>query len=203
GRKIKYVNLSREERSREIKAGVELLSRAQVCQKVTASHCSGVPLSAEASDEIYKLIFMDVGIVNYLCGGRWNDISEAVGQVLVNEGPLAEQFVGQHLAYLGRGKPQLNYWLREGRANNAEVDYVISQGMQVLPVEVKAGASGSLKSLQQFVLEKGSKRAIRFDLNPPSKMRVDVKARSGDSVENVQFELLSLPLYAVEALPLL
>nr|WP_281281169.1 DUF4143 domain-containing protein [Pontiella sulfatireligans] len=147
--------------------------------------------------------FSNVGIVNYLCGGRWNDISEATAQVLVNEGPLAEQFVGQHLAYLDRGKPQLSYWLREGRANNAEVDYVISRGTQILPIEVKAGASGSLKSLQQFVLEKGSAQAIRFDLNPPSKMMVDVKARSGDSVEDVRFELLSLPLYAVEALPLL
>ena len=84
-----------------------------------------------------------------------------------------------------------------------EVDYVVSQGMRILPVEVKAGASGSLKSLQQFVLEKKSKQAIRFDLNPPSKMRIEVKTRSGDSVQDVQFELLSLPLYAVEALPLL
>jgi hypothetical protein len=192
------VNLSREERSREIKAGVELLSRAQVCQKVTASSCSGIPLEAEASDDVYKLIFMDVGIVNYLCGGRWNDLSEATAQVLVNEGPLAEQFVGQHLAGLNRGKPQLNYWIREGRANNAEVDYVIAQGNRILPVEVKAGASGSLKSLQQFVLEKGCNQALRFDLNPPSKMRVAVKARSGDSVESIRFELLSLPLYAVD-----
>lgn len=198
GRKIKYVNLSREERSREIKAGVELLSRAQVCQKVTASSCSGIPLDAGASDDVYKLIFMDVGIVNYLCGGRWNDLSEATAQVLVNEGPLAEQFVGQHLAGLNRGKPQLNYWIREGRANNAEVDYVIAQGNRILPVEVKAGASGSLKSLQQFVLEKGCNQALRFDLNPPSKMRVAVKARSGDSVESIRFELLSLPLYAVD-----
>jgi len=92
---IKYVNLSREERGREIKACVELLSRAQVCQKVEASHCSGVPLSAETSEMVYKLIFMDVGIVNYLCGARWNDLSEATGQALVNEGPLAEQFIGK------------------------------------------------------------------------------------------------------------
>tara|TARA_B110000208_G_C11768752_1_gene429570 strand:- start:16 stop:348 length:333 start_codon:yes stop_codon:yes gene_type:complete len=108
------------------------------------------------------------------------------------------------LAYLDRGKPRLNYWLREGRANNAEVDYVISQGRQILPSEVKDGASGSLKSLQQFVLEKGSAQAIRFDLNLPSKMMVEVKARSGDSgIEDVRFELLSLPLYAVETLPFL
>ncbi|MFO7535654.1 MAG: AAA family ATPase [Kiritimatiellia bacterium] len=200
GRKIKYANLSRDERSREIKACVELLSRAHVCQKVIASHCSGLPLSAETAEDTYKLIFMDVGIVNYLCGGRWKDISEASGQVLVNEGPLAEQFVGQHLAYLGRDKPELHYWLREGRANNAEVDYVIAKGSRILPVEVKAGAGGSLKSLQQFVLEKKSMQAIRFDLNRPSKMMINAKARSGDTVVDVQVELMSLPLYAVESL---
>ena len=198
GRKIKYSNLSRDERSREIKACVELLSRAQVCQKVMASLCSGLPLAAEMEEDTYKLIFMDVGIVNYLCGGRWPDISAATAQVLVNEGPLAEQFVGQHLAYLDRAKPELHYWLREGRTNNAEVDYVIAQGSQILPVEVKAGASGALKSLQQFVLEKKSTQTIRFDLNRPSRMMVDAKARSGDTVKDVRFELLSLPLYAVE-----
>jgi predicted AAA+ superfamily ATPase len=146
---------------------------------------------------------MDVGIVNFICGGRWDDISLAGQQVLVNEGPLAEQFAGQHLAYRDRRKPELHYWLREGRANNAEVDYVISDGMRILPVEVKAGARGTLKSLQQFVLEKGSETAIRFDLNPPSKMMVDAKARQGESVVNIRFQLLSLPLYAIEALPLL
>ena len=203
GRKIKYVNLSREERSREVKESVELLSRAQICQKIGASYCSGLPLSADVSDSTYKLVFMDVGIVNFICGGRWDDISLAGQQVLVNEGPLAEQFAGQHLAYRDRRKPELHYWLREGRANNAEVDYVISDGMRILPVEVKAGARGTLKSLQQFVLEKGSETAIRFDLNPPSKMMVDAKARQGESVVNIRFQLLSLPLYAIEALPLL
>jgi hypothetical protein len=43
---------------------------------------------------------------------------------------------------------------------------------------MKSGASESLKSLQQFVLEKGIDQAIRFDLNPPSKMMVNVKALS-------------------------
>jgi hypothetical protein len=201
GRKIKYVNLSREERAREIKACVELLSLAQVCQKVVASHCSGVPLAAETDEETYKLIFMDVGMVNHLCGGRWNDITEATGQTLVNEGPLAEQFVGQHLAYLENGRPQLHYWIREGKTNNAEVDYVVARGSRILPIEVKAGAGGSLKSLQQFVVEKNARQAVRFDLNPASKMTAVYRARVGQEVADVTFELLSFPLYSVEALP--
>jgi predicted AAA+ superfamily ATPase len=202
GRKIKYVNLSREERAREIKACVELLCLAQVCQKVVASHCSGVPLAAEADEETYKLIFMDVGLVNHLCGGRWNDIADAPGQTLVNEGPLAEQFIGQHLAYRESGRPQLHYWIREGKANNAEVDYVVARGTQIVPIEVKAGAGGSLKSLQQFVLEKNVREAVRFDLNPASKVTAVYHARSGQEVNEVTFDLLSLPLYAVEALTL-
>jgi predicted AAA+ superfamily ATPase len=201
GRKIKYVNLSREERAREIKACVELLSLAQVCQKVVAAHCSGVPLAAEANEETYKLIFMDVGMVNHLCGGRWNDIAEATGQTLVNEGPLAEQFIGQHLAYLESGRPHLHYWIREGKTNNAEVDYVVVRGSRIVPIEVKAGAGGSLKSLQQFVLEKNVRQAVRFDLNQSSKVTAVYRARLGQEVADVTFELLSLPLYAVEALP--
>ena len=200
GKKVKYVNFSREERSRETKAAIELLCRAQVCTKVHASDCSGIPIHSGIKEGIYKLLSMDVGIVNYLCGLRWDEISNAQEVTLINEGPLAEQFIGQHLATLGPGKPELHYWLREGRANNAEVDYVLQQGAQLLPVEVKAGASGSLKSLQQFALEKGSAQAIRFDLNPPSKLEVVAKARSKDSVETVGFELRSLPLYAVEGL---
>ncbi len=202
GRKIKYVNLSREERAREIKACVELLSGAQICQKVVASHCSGVPLAAESDDDAYKLIFMDVGMVNFLCGGRWSDISEASEQTLVNEGPLAEQFIGQHLAYLEDGKPHLHYWIREGKANNAEVDYVVAMGSRILPIEVKAGAGGSLKSIQQFILEKNVSQAVRFDLNPSSRVTAVYRARADQTASAVTFELLSLPLYAVEALPL-
>lgn len=198
GRKVKYANFSQTERSREIKNCIELLSRALVCRKVTASHASGPPLGAGAKDSIYKLIFMDVGIVNLICGGRWNEISEVSERVLVNEGPLAEQFIGQHLAYLERRGPELFYWLREGRSNNAEVDYLVPRGSKILPVEVKAGAKGSLKSLQQFVLEKGCSRALRFDLNKPSSAVVRARARWGESVRDVEFELISLPLYAVE-----
>jgi len=81
------------------------------------------------------------------------------------------------------------------------VDYVIARGGKIYPVEVKAGKSGSLKSLQQFLLEKKSKRAFRFDLNPPSRQELEPSIRvSGtkDETGKVAFSLISLPLYAVE-----
>lgn len=200
GRKIKYVNLSHDDLSRDTKSCVDLLARSQVCQRIVASHCSGLPLAAGENPKAFKLLSMDVGIANFLCGGRWETLSQATSQSLVNEGALAEQFVGQHLAYIDPGKPSLHYWLREGKKENAEVDYVMAAGEKILPVEVKAGAAGSLKSLHQFCLEKKSATALRLDLNKPSRFPVTFKARDGADTAEVHFELLSLPLYAVEAL---
>ena len=200
GRKIKYVNLSHDDLARDTKSCVDLLARAQVCQRVVASYCSGLPLAAGENPKAFKLLSMDVGIANFLCGGRWETLSQATAQSLVNEGALAEQFVGQHLAYLDPGKPSLHYWLREGKKENAEVDYVVAAGEKILPVEVKAGAAGSLKSLHQFCLEKKSPTALRLDLNKPSRFSATFKARDGADTAEVHFELLSLPLYAVETL---
>lgn len=121
----------------------------------------------------------------------------------MNEGGLAEQFMGQHLLNLGEGRqlPEVHYWLREGKANNAEVDYVIAGSDKIYPIEVKAGKSGSLKSLHQYAFQKKSSVAFRFDLNPPGIQDVETSIRiSGTREETgkVAFRLISLPLYAVE-----
>jgi hypothetical protein len=48
---------------------------------------------------------------------------------------------------------KLHFWAREARGSNAEVDFLIEiEGMSI-PVEVKAGARGSLKSMRLFLKE--------------------------------------------------
>jgi hypothetical protein len=68
-------------------------------------------------------------------------------------------------------------------------------------VEVKAGKSGTLKSLHQFVHRRGLARAVRFDLNLPSEQNVTHAISTKKGVAEVNFSLISLPLYAVEQLP--
>lgn len=201
GKKAKYSNIAKEKKSREIKKIIDLLVNARICHKVYHSHSNGVPLLAEINDNIYKLIFMDIGIVNYICGNDWGTIQSFIESELINEGGLAEQFIGQHLLSLKNEAPVLCYWLREKKSANAEVDYVISQGNKVLPVEVKSGKSGSLKSLQQFVLKKHTTAAIRFDLNLPTIQEVSHIAATSNGNKRVNYKLLSLPLYMVEELP--
>lgn len=200
GQKVKYSNISRENKSREVKGAIDLLVKARICHQVFHSSCSGVPLMAQINENVFKLLFMDVGMAAYLSGLDWIAMQALDGQALVNEGKLAEQFVGQHLFDPLEG-PKLTYWLREAKSANAEVDYVISRGNQVMPIEVKAGTSGTLKSLQQFVRNKKPDVCIRFDLNPPDTARIEHAARTAHGSVPVSYQLVSLPLYLAGQLP--
>ena len=203
GNKAKYSNISPGDRSRDVRHAVDLLTKARVCLPVHHSDCSGLPLLAEIREKDYKLVFLDVGLASHVCGLGWNALRSMGERELVNEGALAEQFVGQHLADRSEelGPPRLTYWLREAKSSNAEVDYVWSRGDWIIPVEVKAGKSGSLRSLQQFAPSRRPPIAVRFDLNELTLQRVSHQARSGDGLVRVEYDLLSLPLYAVGELP--
>ncbi len=199
GKKIKYAEISREDRSGDVKAALDLLIKARLMIPVFHSDCSGIPLKANQDDAVYKLYFLDVGLFNHLCGLEWSDLSQLTERELIHEGVLAEQFAAQHLSYRDQGldPPHLNYWLRESRSQNAEVDFVIAIGNTILPIEIKSGRSGGLKSLQQFVLIKKVETAFRFDLNLPSRQRVSHKL-TGPGGATVDYDLVSLPLYMVE-----
>ena len=202
GTKVKYSNISSHDQSATIKKDLDLLCMARVISKVVHSHSSGIPLQADIEEKIYKLLFLDVGLMNSICGLNWQVLSQYDELKLINEGAIAEQFIGQHLQahFNNTSNRELNYWLREGRSSNAELDYVIALNGQIIPIEVKAGATGSLKSLHQFMGEKQSPVAVRFDASPPSIQDINAKIQQKAGDKNVKYPMLSLPLYLVERL---
>lgn len=202
GVKVKYANISAQDQSATLKKDLELLTMARVISRVVHSHCSGLPLQADMEEKVFKLLFLDVGLMNAMSGLNWRVLSQLDEMKLINAGAIAEQFVGQHLQGLLDDTPnrELTYWLREGRTANAEVDFVVGLQGQVLPVEVKAGATGSMKSLHQFMGEKGRALAIRFDASPPDGFEIKTSIRKGSVVKAVNYRLLSLPIYLVERL---
>ena len=203
GKKVKYSSFSKDDQSSTIKGDIELLCLARLLTKVKHSYCNGLPLMAEGDERVCKLLFLDVGLANAVLGLDWSSISAMDDKTLVNEGTVAEQFVGQHLLDLAANTPSrgLHYWLREGKESNAEVDFVCSFHGKIVPVEVKAGSSGSLKSLHQFVGEKKIPLAIRLDTNPPGMQRIQTSIRIGNETKKVSYDLISLPLYLVERIP--
>jgi uncharacterized protein len=189
GRKLKFVNISREDRSADVRRALELLTLSRVVHLVYHTSANGLPLGAERDERQFKPLFLDVGLVNRMCG---LDLVGAEELITVNKGALAEQFVGQELlcAALPFEDPQLFYWGREARNANAEVDFVISRHGDILPLKVKAGKTGTLRSLFQFLLDKERQRAARVHLRPS--VLEDIRL-PGDESRTVQ--LLSLPLY--------
>ena len=195
GRKFKYVQVSRDHRAAELADALRQLCMARIAYKVCHTAANGVPLAAEMNERHFKCLYLDVGLMCAALGLNLLDLSHQ-DLTLVNAGAVAEQFIGQHLLHSGPSfqTPSLHYWTREARNAAAEVDYLMALGGRIVPVEIKAGTSGSLKSLHQFLKEKDGGLALRFNADPPSLLRDAKRLPTGDLVN---YRLLSLPLYLV------
>ncbi len=196
GKKLKYVNLDPDERSKDLADTLDLLEMARVIYRVHHSAGNGVPLGAEMKANDFKPLFLDTGLMTQSLGLNLSTLQVVKDLTLVNNGAVAEQFIGQHLLYqnLSYEKPELYYWNREKKSSSAEVDYLFSIDNKVIPVEVKAGASGSLKSLQVFIAEKRVPVALRFNSMTPSLTELTVKIHGA---LGHPYLFLSLPHYLV------
>jgi predicted AAA+ superfamily ATPase len=198
GHKFMYSRIDREERSRDLAEALRLLCLAGIAHRVPHTHANGIPLAAEADDRNFKALFLDVGLLCRSLGLRASDLGpEAADLLLVNQGAVCEQFAGQHLAFSGPfyEEPVLHCWMRQQTSSNAEVDYVIAIGQDIVPVEIKAGRTGTLKSMQVFLEEKNRYFALRLNSDLPS---LHEAQSSLASRPKRSFRLLSLPLYLVD-----
>ena len=186
--------------SEVIKRILDLFSKARICHRVSCSAGNGVPLGAELNEKKFKEIFLDTGLCSVALGLNLAQINAAHEIDLINKGGIAEQVVGQLLRTLSPPyiEPILYYWSREEKTSNAEIDYLIQHGNKIIPIEVKSGSTGALKSLHFFMDLKKLDLAVRINSNFPSKMQVNVKNHNGQSV---QYTLLSLPFYLLGQLP--
>lgn len=196
GEKFVCANVNSEVQARTIKQSLELLCKARVCHAVRACEGNGVPLAARINKHFLKAIFLDVGLCSAALGFTMDQIAKADEIVFINKGGLAEQVAGQLLrtVELPFIKPELFYWHREGKGAAAEIDYIIQHGSEVVPVEVKAGSTGSLKSLHLFMSQKKLLKAFRINSDFPSQTFVQVKDQLGD---DVKYTLNSLPFYLI------
>ncbi|MBN1114797.1 MAG: ATP-binding protein [Oligoflexia bacterium] len=183
GKKFVYSSVNPDMRSRELKPALELLSKAGLAHIITHTSANGYPLGAEQNPLKFKVIMLDIALTQSLLNldyGEWILDSENFSS---NIGGLTEAFAGQELlAYSNAANRQsLFYWVKEG-TGKAEVDYVISSNGKVIPVEVKSGHTGSLKSLKIFL-----------DKKTKSPYGIHLSRRNYSEVKNVK----QVPLYAI------
>ncbi len=200
GTKFTYRAVDPEERAEPLRRAVDLLCRARVCHRVAATPAQGVPLGAGASQRAFRLIHMDVGLAVTDLGLGLREFEAVSDVVLVNRGAIAEQGVGQllRLTFPPNVDPALFWWHREKKGSEAELDYVYAHGSRIVPIEVKAGEAGAMRSLHGFVAERHLPLGVRVNLAPPAVQDVDVPVPSGS---RAKYRLLSIPAYLVEQLP--
>ncbi|MFH0764112.1 MAG: AAA family ATPase [Candidatus Omnitrophota bacterium] len=183
GDRIKYSNIDPDSKSRDIKQALNLLRLSGIIYPVYATAASGLPLEAQVNEMKFKLNFLDVGLMQNACGLQ-AELTLTNNFFQINAGAVTEQFIGQELrghsdSYLERS---LFFWARDKRNSSAEVDYVVAVASLILPVEVKAGKTGTLKSLKLFIEEKKSLFGVRFSQEKLS----------------LHDKVLTLPLYMAE-----
>ncbi len=198
GQRFVYAAVNRTAHSDDIKDAYDLLCKALVCHKVPATAANGIPLGGEIRTFYFKATFIDVGLGSAILG-LLLEYADSIDQVdLVNKGGIAEQVVGQLLRTIEPlyKEPKLFYWLRTKTGSTAEIDYVIQDKSKPLPVEVKAGTVGRLKSLHYFMWLKKDiiSRAVRINGAAPFKSEISVKTTEGNLVN---YQLYSIPFYMV------
>ena len=194
GQKFIYTRVNPSIQIQSIKHALDLLCKARICYRIMGSHANGVPLAAEMQEKYLKIIFLDVGLCSAALGLSLDELYQSEELLLVNNGGISEQVVGQILRTITPPyiEPTLYYWHREEKGSTAEIDYVIQHRNMVLPLEVKTGSTGGLKSLHLFMGLKGFPLAVRVNSDFPSKTDVDVKNSQGNSIN---YTLLSIPFY--------
>ena len=197
GRKLIYSHIDPGVKSNELSKAFARLALARIVAKVCHVPANGIPIGAMADSDTFKPLFLDVGLACHAVGLRLDDFMDDRDFMLANKGEICEQFVGQHLLYSGKDyeAPVAYCWIRESKNSSAEVDYIMQIGTDIIPVEVKSGTTGSLKSLNLFLNEKKRHFAVRFNIDRPSFL---VDAEVTDSLRRrCRYSLLSLPMYMI------
>ena len=172
GQKLTFSRISEGYRSAQIREALNLLTLAGLVIPVVGTSANGVPLDAESDEKRAKYLFLDSGLllaILHLDGQLGHDliklIMTATPQDLINKGSITEMVAGLEISRYKSPvmRPRLFYWEKTGNSI-AEIDYLSIRSMKVLPIEIKAGTQGGMKSLWIFMREKHLNNAVRCSL---------------------------------------
>ncbi|RLD62839.1 MAG: AAA family ATPase [Bacteroidetes bacterium] len=188
GNRIKFNGFAKSNyKSREIGETMAILEKTHLLKLIYPTTNTQLPIVSDTKKSP-KLQILDTGLVNYFAGLQQeifnsNDIQK------VYKGRIAEHIVSQELKYAFPSILQdLHFWVREKKQSNAEVDFVIPFDGKLIPIEVKSGATGRLRSLHQFIDLAPHNLSVRIYAG---KIRIE----KTKTITGKQFYLLNLPYY--------
>ncbi len=184
GQKFIYAKVDKSIKSRDLKEAIELLETAGVIYRVKRTSGAGLPLEAGVKENFYKMIFLDVGLIHAI-NGIYSETIKEKDLTAIFKGAVAEQYAGQEIIasqnhYI---RPELYYWAREAKNSNAEIDYLIEKNEKIVPIEIKSGSSGRMKSMKMFL----------------ETYEIDKGIKISQSQYKNEANIISLPFYGIES----
>jgi uncharacterized protein len=174
-------------KSREVSEAFGTLIKTYLVSLVYPTTGTRIPL-LENRRKSPKIQILDTGMVNYFAGMQYNLInSDLIDNVF--DGRLAEHLAGQELLTISSSVLHTNhFWVREKKQSTAEVDFVVQVDDLLIPIEVKAGKTGRLRSLMAFIEAAPHPFGVRI-----SSSKVHVEQLT--TLNGKPFTLLNLPIY--------
>ena len=194
GARINYSRLTGAgSRSRDVSKAFEVLHEAMLIERIFPTTAISPPLT-EKFKAAPKAQYLDIGLCTYSLNLTRDHIRDRL--VASNfSGGLFEALAGQELlAVDSRRRRTLYFWTREERGASSELDFILQDGDRLIPIEVKSGSHGSLKSLHQFLHRSRADLGVRIYNGPLRLDRHDVKLTDGTAL---RYRLLSVPCYLV------
>ena len=193
GKRIKFEGFGNSSyRSREMGEALRTVEKAMLLQLVYPGTGTTLPLIPDIKKSP-RLQVLDTGLLNYFSGIQ-KDILGTTDLNSIYQGTIVEHLTGQEiLAFQYLSLSSLHFWVREKKDSTAEVDFVFSFEGKLIPIEVKSGKEGTLKSLHIFMDMAPHKMAIRFYAG-------ELKITETTTGSGKKYQLLNLPYYLVSQL---
>lgn len=190
GERIKFEGFAQSNyKSKDVSESFRILEKTFFLHLMYPTTTTKIP-AVENLRKSPKLHILDTGIINKFAGVQLQILSSnEIDKIF--EGKIAEHITGQELLTLQTSVLHKNiFWVKEKKQSNAEVDFILQINNMLIPVEVKLGKSGRLRSLMEFI-----------DLAPHN---FAVRVYSGKfsiektkTIRNKTFFLLNLPFYLI------
>jgi predicted AAA+ superfamily ATPase len=173
--------------SRDIREAFAALQKAFLFQVVHPVTATSLPLSPDTKKSP-RLHTLDTGLVIFKTGMR-KALFSTPDISAVFSGRMVEHIVGQEL-FTASSSPlrTLNFWARDKNQSNAEVDYVLPIQGRLIPVEVKQGAVGRLRSLHAFINAAPHSTAVRL-------YGGEFSVQKSSTIDGKPFTLINIPWY--------
>lgn len=179
-RKFVFGSMKEGARAREFEPALAWLTGNGLVRDIHRAAVPESPLEASEDARAFKLFLPDVGLLSCLMGLRQNTLLDDNAVFQAYHGALTEQYVLQQLDSLNQ--MVICYWVAP--RGTAEVEFLVDNCMDAIPVEVTAEQNLQSKKLKVFREKFQPKQSIRTSL-------ANYRREPG---------LLNLPLWAIETL---